>query len=467
MNNNNNNTFNNGTVSPSSVGINSFIDTFCAVNQYSSLGNEESRGISFSLEKFTPCFNDLIVIGGSDIFVLIFGIVRLYYLYSNKFKKYKMKQPTKTFQILKIVLSFIAAMVSLVQLSGRIGATEQTLAPYEYVSFALSLFAFLFLGILYLIELQQIELRGAWMLNFVVLLELAGHTVKLYYLIELLEKKSNNTSATIYFTGVFILKYICVAVLGLLALCYIPSDKQFTEIFNLDGNRLTEANNENDLLVDDEGFTKHVCPEQNANICSRLTFKWMGPLMKLGHERPLEKEDVWMLPQKQSAQVLQDAFLRNWKYEQQFTEKPSLFRALRKTYIKPFIVAGFFKIFNDASQFVGPLFIGLFIQFIASQSTDTPMPQSLGYVYSFCIFGGQLIGALAENQYFQTIMTTGLNVRSVLISSIFKIALTLSAKGRHGRSAGKMVNLMSSDAEGLQSAVQGLWNAWVRKSLFP
>ena len=53
------------------------------------------------------------------------------------------------------------------------------------------------------------------------------------------------------------------------------------------------------------------------------------------------------------------------------------------------------------------------------------------------------------------------------ISSIFKIALTLSAKGRHGRSAGKMVNLMSSDAEGLQSAVQGLWNAWVRKSLFP
>ena len=263
------------------------------------------------------------------------------------------------------------------------------------------------------------------------------------------------------------MKYICVAVLGLLALCYIPSDKQFTEIFNLDGNRLTEANNENDLLVDDEGFTKHVCPEQNANICSRLTFKWMGPLMKLGHERPLEKEDVWMLPQKQSAQVLQDAFLRNWKYEQQFTEKPSLFRALRKTYIKPFIVAGFFKIFNDASQFVGPLFIGLFIQFIASQSTDTPMPQSLGYVYSFCIFGGQLIGALAENQYFQTIMTTGLNVRSVLISSIFKIALTLSAKGRHGRSAGKMVNLMSSDAEGLQSAVQGLWNAWVRKSLFP
>ena len=56
MNNNNNNTFNNGTVSPSSVGINSFIDTFCAVNQYSSLGNEESRGISFFIGKIYAMF---------------------------------------------------------------------------------------------------------------------------------------------------------------------------------------------------------------------------------------------------------------------------------------------------------------------------------------------------------------------------------------------------------------------------
>ena len=65
------------------------------------------------------------------------------------------------------------------------------------------------------------------MMNFVVLLELAGHTVKLYYLTELLEKNDDNTATTMYFTGVFVAKYACVATLGLLALFYIPADSQF------------------------------------------------------------------------------------------------------------------------------------------------------------------------------------------------------------------------------------------------
>ena len=450
----------NATVSSSSAqGLESFIDNFCAVSAYETLGNENVRGISFSLEKWSPCFNDVVVIGGSDVCVVVIGLVRLYYLCSDKFTKYTMMQPTKCIQTVKVILSFIAAFVSIIQLSGRIGASDHVLAPFEYLSFALGLVAFSFLGVLFLLESQKIELRGAWMLNFVVLLELAGHTVKLYYLTELLDKNDNNSAATVYFTGVFIAKYVCVASLGLLALFYIPADSQYQKIANENMDNLAKDPQKNIEQADGE-FTTQICPEHDANICSRLTFKWMGPLMSLGHKRPLEREDVWMLPKEQSAQILHDAFLKNWNYEKENKTKPSLLRALRKTYLSRFLLAGFFKIFNDASQFVGPLFIGLFIQFISSQSSAAPIPQHLGYVYSFCIFGGQLIGALAENQYFQIIMSAGLNVRSVLISSIFKTALTLSAKGRHGRSAGKMVNLMSSDTEGLQSALQGLWNAW-------
>ena len=229
------------------------------------------------------------------------------------------------------------------------------------------------------------------MLNFVVLLELAGHTVKLYYLTELLEKNDNNTTATVYFTGVFIAKYVCVASLGLLAL-FIPADSQYQKITNENMDNLAKDPQKNIEQADGE-FTTQICPEHDANICSRLTFKWMGPLMSLGHKRPLEREDVWMLPKEQSAQILHDAFLKNWNYEKENKTKPSLLRALRKTYLSRFLLAGFFKIFNDASQFVGPLFIGLFIQFISSQSSGT-IPQRI--CVFFCIFGGQLIGALAK-----------------------------------------------------------------------
>ena len=439
----------NGTVTSSGT----FIDTFCAVDSYSDLGSAKQRGISFSLREFSPCFNDVVVIGGSDICMIFFGLLRLYFLCSPKFAKYSMKGSTKLVQIVKIFLAFLAAVVSLIQLSGRIGATQNVLAPFEYVSFALGLVSFVFLGGLFAKELDAMELRTAWHLNFAVLLQLAGHTVKLYFLTELYETGNDSNAATDFFFGVFLVRYVCVAAIGLLALFYVPADSQFTKL---------AGRSELDDGADDqekEDLTGETCPEQRSSCLSRYTFSWLNPLMTLGHKRPLDREDVWMLPKTQSAKFLSNQFLTHWEKETN-ADKPSLLRALRRTYLKDFLIAGCFKLFNDAAQFVGPIFIGLFIQFIASQKSANPIDQSVGYLYAVCIFLGQLIGALAENQYFQRIMSTGLHVRSVLISSIFKTAMSLSAKGRHGRSAGKMVNLMSSDSEGLQQATQGLWNAW-------
>ena len=431
-----------------------FIDTFCAVQSYSELGTTQARGISFSLEKFSPCFNDVIVIGGADLLVLFLGILRLYYLWTPRIAKYAMKPAVRAVQKVKIFFAFLASLVSLVQLSGRIGASQVDLAPFEYLSFGLGLAAFSFLCVLYLNELKATDMRGGAILNFVVLLELAGHTVKLYYLVELNSQTGRNTT-TSYFTGVFYLKYASVALLVLLSLFYVPGDKDFIRLGQ------PEEMSEETILesIDKDGFTTSTCPEKEVGCFSRLTFNWMGPLMTLGHKRPLEREDVWMLPAAESSKTLNNAFQAAWGEEAKL-EKPSLLRALRRTYLKQFILAGLFKVFNDAAQFVGPVFIGSFIQFVASQKSANPVPQSMGYVYAVCIFVGTLVGAMAENQYFQTIMRTGLYIRSVLISSIFRVALMLSAKGRHGRSAGKMVNLMSSDSEGLQSAVQGLWNAW-------
>ena len=87
-------------------------------------------------------------------------------------------------------------------------------------------------------------------------------------------------------------------------------------------------------------------------------------------KRPLEREDVWMLPKEQSAQILHDAFLKNWNYEKENKTKPSLLD-IGKTYLSRFLLAGFFKIFNDASQFVGPLFIGLLFNLFQARALKT------------------------------------------------------------------------------------------------
>ena len=327
----------NGTVTSSGT----FIDTFCAVDSYSDLGSAKQRGISFSLREFSPCFNDVVVIGGSDICMIFFGLLRLYFLCSPKFAKYSMKGSTKLVQIVKIFLAFLAAVVSLIQLSGRIGATQNVLAPFEYVSFALGLVSFVFLGGLFAKELDAMELRTAWHLNFAVLLQLAGHTVKLYFLTELYETGNDSNAATDFFFGVFLVRYVCVAVIGLLALFYVPADSQFTKL---------AGRSELDDGADDqekEDLTGETCPEQRSSCLSRYTFSWLNPLMTLGHKRPLDREDVWMLPKTQSAKFLSNQFLTHWEKETN-ADKPSLLRALRRTYLKDFLIAleGLFRMFT-------------------------------------------------------------------------------------------------------------------------
>ena len=76
----------NGTVTTSGT----FIDTFCAVDAYSDMGSAKQRGISFSLREFSPCFNDVIIIGGSDLCMILFGIFRLYFLLSTRYVKYSL-----------------------------------------------------------------------------------------------------------------------------------------------------------------------------------------------------------------------------------------------------------------------------------------------------------------------------------------------------------------------------------------
>jgi hypothetical protein len=45
------------------------------------------------------------------------------------------------------------------------------------------------------------------------------------------------------------------------------------------------------------------CPEPTAGLVSRLGFNWISPLMKLGNTRPLQQEDVWLLPPGDRVQV--------------------------------------------------------------------------------------------------------------------------------------------------------------------
>jgi ATP-binding cassette subfamily C (CFTR/MRP) protein 1 len=135
--------------------------------------------------------------------------------------------------------------------------------------------------------------------------------------------------------------------------------------------------------------------------------------------------------------------------------KPWLLRALHSSLWGRFWLGGFFKIGNDASQFVGPLILNLLLE--SMQNGD---PSWNGYIYAFSIFAGVSLGVLAEAQYFQNVMRVGFRLRSTLIAAVFRKSLRLTNDSRRKFASGRITNLISTDAESLQQVCQQLHSLW-------
>lgn len=98
-------------------------------------------------------------------------------------------------------------------------------------------------------------------------------------------------------------------------------------------------------------------PEANANIFSKLTFWWLGNLLKLGYKRPLENDDLYILNDAKLAKNVTSDFEKSWEME--YTRKdgktPSLLRALNRTFGFDFWISGVYRLVSDTLQVTSPL----------------------------------------------------------------------------------------------------------------
>ena len=198
-----------------------------------------------------------------------------------------------------------------------------------------------------------------------------------------------------------------------------------------------------------------VCPESTAGLWSQATFSWITPMIKDGYASALEDRDVWLLAPHDTAQVVHARVAKQWEAQLKLP-KPSMFRALFFTFWPRFFVGWLFKFFNDASQFLGPIMLQQLIENATNRHPDLQK----GVLLALGMFLGQVIGAIAECQYFQIVMRVGMHVRSAMVLSIFKKATVLSPEGRGEHSSGKIANMISSDCENLQQTCSGILNMW-------
>eukprot|EP00656_Telonema_subtile_P006591 TRINITY_DN13051_c0_g1_i1.p1 TRINITY_DN13051_c0_g1~~TRINITY_DN13051_c0_g1_i1.p1 ORF type:complete len:1450 (+),score=430.93 TRINITY_DN13051_c0_g1_i1:142-4491(+) len=195
--------------------------------------------------------------------------------------------------------------------------------------------------------------------------------------------------------------------------------------------------------VSADNFKSQVYPEYRAGFLSRLLFSWMTPLITKGYKDPLVDNNIWSLDEHDRASKLLTDFEIAWN------GSPTLLRTLWKLHKGAIIRSGCWKILNDGSQFVGPVFLNALL----SSSGN------VGYVYAGSIFAGLALGLLGEQQYFQGMMRVGFQCRSAMVAKLFRHSVFLSHNGK-AKVESDINNLVGSDCEAVQAVCQSLHNIW-------
>ncbi|CAG8701408.1 5708_t:CDS:10, partial [Dentiscutata erythropus] len=219
-----------------------------------------------------------------------------------------------------------------------------------------------------------------------------------------------------------------------------------------------------------------IIPEANANFFSKLIFHWPSALLRLGYERPLQKEDLYILDDKRLSKKLVEEFALEWKKEVEKAKKgkkPSLIKALNRMLGFNFWCAGIFRFFGDTLQVLSPLVIQEILIFSVSSfyanvnNTDAP-PISNGFILATILFLMQMGSTFFSIWCLWRTDQTGFMTRTILITTIYRKAMVLSCKARNSFTIGRITNLISTDTTRLDffcSYFHLLWSAPLQLSI--
>lgn len=249
-------------------------------------------------------------------------------------------------------------------------------------------------------------------------------------------------------------------------------------------------------------------PSFTASFLSSITFSWYDSIVMKGYKQPLTLEDVWDVDeqittkalvskfekymveelqkarktlqkqqqrntqgksgerlhdlnknQSQSQDILVLEEVKKKKKKSETTEKfPKswLVKSLFKTFYVILLKSFLLKLVYDLLTFLNPQLLKLLISF----ANDPDMYVWTGYFYSVLFFVVALIQSLCLQSYFQMCFMLGVNVRTTIMASIYKKALTLSNQARKQYTIGETVNLMSVDAQKLMDVTNFIHLLW-------
>eukprot|EP00095_Tigriopus_kingsejongensis_P003831 maker-scaffold2698_size13172-snap-gene-0.2 protein:Tk03831 transcript:maker-scaffold2698_size13172-snap-gene-0.2-mRNA-1 annotation:"multidrug resistance-associated protein 1 isoform x1" len=192
------------------------------------------------------------------------------------------------------------------------------------------------------------------------------------------------------------------------------------------------------------------CPQITASYFSKLVYIWASPLLWKGYRNPLVPEDLWDVDPKLTSRGVVPKF--DYHYKQSIDsahakkKKHSIYPALFYTFGPTFFVGSAIKMVYDVLAMVAPQIMSLMIDYV-EEFAALNVPAWKGYFYGAVLLIVAMFQTIILSQYFERMFMIGMNLRTAMISVIYRKALRMSGAAKKESTVGEIVNLMSVDVQ--------------------
>ncbi|RWR72400.1 ABC transporter C family member 3-like protein isoform X1 [Cinnamomum micranthum f. kanehirae] len=213
-----------------------------------------------------------------------------------------------------------------------------------------------------------------------------------------------------------------------------------------------------------------VTPYANASPFSILTFSWMGQLLKVGHKKTLDLDDVPQVADVDSVRCMFPVFqnkLEEYSRGSSTCTNSStscsgvgtleLVKTLIFSVWKDILWTAFLALLYTVCSYVGPYLIDTFVQYLNGHQE---FPNE-GYVLVSAFLIGKFIECLSQRHWFFKLQQIGMRARAELTAMLYKKALSLSSRSRQSYTSGEIINFMTVDAERVEDFSWYIHDLWM------
>jgi ABC-type multidrug transport system fused ATPase/permease subunit len=205
-------------------------------------------------------------------------------------------------------------------------------------------------------------------------------------------------------------------------------------------------------LVEEKRENKKVSFYGNASLIQLVTFSWMNPLFAKGYKKPLERDDVPELYEKDASEFVSSSFgeiLNNVKERQGLSTK-AVYKAIFLFVRKKLMINACFAVASASASYVGPSLINQLVSFLGGERENG---LTRGYILAIAFLSAKILETIFQRQWIFGARQLGIRVKGALISHIYQKGLRLSIRSKQIHTSGEIINYMSVDIQRITDVV--------------